>query len=695
MDITKKDSIKNNFYKSPVFMKIFFGSIAIIFLFSIIALGWYYRVRNTSKSAIKVNNTYIGTAKSCGDITKMLARDVQTKNIGVNAPLGMSIEAGEATTADTTGGSSDYSKTNVQVEGVDEADTVKNDGEYIYTVRQGNIDIVKAYPAEDAKLVKTIKVVESNNTDASPSSIMPEEYTGSDYGNVSQLFIAKNRLLAIGNKTVTKETSTNNSIIERFTKPYNPSTTYTFIKIWDTSNKTNPKLTRSVEYEGNYSAGRMIGDNVHLVLNTYPNYNVITPQTDALSLLPKYSDVQGSAKAVYKPTCGCADVEYFKNVNNIEDKTNNTFVSVVSLSIKDETKEINRRTIIGNSDIVYASSQNLYLASLEQPIYTNYTRNTVSKTQFHKFKLVGNNSEYLSSASIEGSALNQYSMDESNGFFRVAATKGSITDTVNKSTNNIYVFNGDMKQVGALEDLAPGEEIYSARFMGDRGYLVTFKKVDPFYVIDLKDPEKPAVLGYLKIPGYSDYLHPYDENHIIGIGKEAIDASTEAIESRNLDFAWYQGVKMAIFDVTDVTNPKEMFKTVIGDRGTDSPVLTDPKAFLFDKAKSLLSLPISLAELTPEQKASTGAEANTYGTDTFQGAYVYKVDLEKGFQFRDRITHKTTNENSKNNYSYDYAANSTISRILYIGDILYTISDSMIQGHKLSDISKVAEVKFN
>jgi uncharacterized secreted protein with C-terminal beta-propeller domain len=286
-------------------------------------------------------------------------------------------------------------------------------------------------------------------------------------------------------------------------------------------------------------------------------------------------------------------------------------------------------------------------------------------------------------------------MDEYKGNFRVAATKGSVTDTEIKSTNHIYVLDKDMKQIGSLDDLAPGEEIYSSRFVNDRVYLVTFKKVDPFFVIDLKDPTKPAVLGYLKIPGYSDYLHPYDENHIIGVGKEAIDASSGQTSSRNLDFAWYQGLKMAIFDVTDVKAPKEMHKVVIGDRGTESPVTEDPKAFLFNKDKNLLVLPVSLYELTDAQKKSTKTTTSTYGQFTYQGAYVYNVDLTKGFTLKGRVTHASGQQTARVDEYDDSAYATEVRRTLYIGDNLYTISDSKIMANTLSNLDKTAEVNLN
>ncbi len=200
-----------------------------------------------------------------------------------------------------------------------------------------------------------------------------------------------------------------------------------------------------------------------------------------------------------------------------------------------------------------------------------------------------------------------------------------------KSTNNVYVLDQNLDIYGRLENLAPGEQIYSARFMGNRCYLVTFKKVDPLFVIDLTDPGQPEVLGELKITGYSDYLHPYDENHVIGIGKEAVAAEEG-------DFAWYQGVKISLFDVSDVANPKEIAKYEIGDRGTDSPVLNDHKAFLFDRSKNLLVLPVSVAEIDPSQYPG-GMPSWAYGEVVWQGAYVFDISLERGLELRGKITH--------------------------------------------------------
>ena len=154
---------------------------------------------------------------------------------------------------------------------------------------------------------------------------------------------------------------------------------------------------------------------------------------------------------------------------------------------------------------------------------------------------------------VPGNTINQYAMDEYNGNLRMQQlwqnTGGSVVFGGQSSQiNNVYVLNQNLSIVGKLEGLAQGENLHSVRFMGDKGYLVTFIRTDPLFVIDLSQPANPKVLGELKIPGYSDYLHPYDETHLIGVGKEAVDA-----EGQN--FAWYQGLKLSLFDVSNVNNP--------------------------------------------------------------------------------------------------------------------------------------------
>ena len=219
--------------------------------------------------------------------------------------------------------------------------------------------------------------------------------------------------------------------------------------------------------------------------------------------------------------------------------------------------------------------------------------------------------------------------------------------------------------------------------------MVTFKHIDPLFVIDLSEPTNPEILGQLKIPGYSDYLHPYDETHLIGIGKE-VDASIDAELIHTEGAVYYtavQGVKIAIFDVSDVENPVEMYKEVIGDRGTESLATSDHKAFLFDKAQGLLVVPMTVAEL------KEGQEENEQGDYVFSGAYVYDISLEDGIDLRGRVTHYDDDEVYKKSGSY-FRGDASILRSLYIGDVLYTLSDARLQLNDLDSLDRLGMLSF-
>ena len=263
---------------------------------------------------------------------------------------------------------------------------------------------------------------------------------------------------------------------------------------------------------------------------------------------------------------------------------------------------------------------------------------------------------------MKGRLLNQFSMDEFDGKFRIATTSGESFGRGN-SSNNLYVLDEDLEVVGKVEGLASGERIYSTRFIGDRAYMVTFRQIDPLFVIDLSDAENPEVLGYLKVTGYSSYLHPYDENHLIGVGMEANEQGRA------------QGVKIALFDVSDVANPREIGKYEITDGiWSSSDVLYDHKAFLFDKEKELIAMPVSYSGQN----------------DYWQGAYVFKINLAEGISLKGKIAHEI--EGSAKGYGYggtDY-----VRRALFMDDVLYTISNSKIKASALGDLSEIEEVEL-
>jgi uncharacterized secreted protein with C-terminal beta-propeller domain len=351
---------------------------------------------------------------------------------------------------------------------------------------------------------------------------------------------------------------------------------------------------------------------------------------------------------------------------------------------------------------MYVSRNNIFLASIHYPYYpialrgdeTSSASSNQQTTIIHKISINTGNVTYVAQGEVPGRILNQFSMDEYNGFFRIATTVDYNWESETSSSNNIYVLDGSLKPVGKIENIAPGESIYAARFIGDRAFLVTFVQVDPLFTVDLSDPYNPRILGELKIPGYSEYLQPYDANHIIGIGKE-VDPTIDAEKVHTPGAIYYTailGLKIALFDVTDIQHPVEEAKVVIGDRGSDSPALYDHKAFLFDREKELLVIPVSLYEITQEVKdryVQSNGTTDLTGTFTFQGAYVYRLSLENGFELKGRITHQTAQDMQQTKDSWYWGSSNTdITRTLFIGDTLYTISGSMVKMNSLTDLGE-------
>lgn len=610
----------------------------------------------------------IAKFESCGAITAAFKENAQNFRGGIIYEMGgvMPIMS-SATGGAKDQGAASYSTTNVQVEGVDEADIVKNDGKYIYVVSGNKLIIADAYPAESAEILSSTELGEN---------ITPQE-----------MFIGEDSVLVFANNYVqqyTRQMEIGGDVIM-------PGFSTTIAQLWDVSDRENPILEKSAEFEGSYLTSRKIGSNAYFVINSNPYYYWLYEETvnDEITI-PKYRELGAeeldSGKEIeFEPVAKCGEIAYFEPIQA------SAFITIASMNIDDFDAEVKKQTIVGSGQNVYASLDALYLAEVNY----NYgfaipfigdvmPPENPEETIIHKFALKDGDASYSGFMEAPGHILNQFSMDEFNGYFRIATTKGEVWS--GNSTNNIYVFNSDLNMAGKLEELAPGEKIYSARFMGEKAYLVTFKKVDPLFVIDLSNPEKPEVLGKLKIPGYSDYLHPIDETHIIGLGKEALEADEG-------DFAWYQGIKIAIFDVSDVENPKEMYKTAIGDRGTDSYALHDHKAFLYDRGKNLLVIPILLAEIN-EAQYPEGVEKNTYGDYTFQGAYVYNLTLENGFELKGRITHLDADDESLQKSGYYYDSTNSIKRALYIDDALYTISDAKILANSLNDLSQISELKI-
>jgi inhibitor of cysteine peptidase len=527
--------------------------------------------------------------------------------------------------------SNSYSTTNIQVEGVDEADIVKTDGKYLYvatnnnfqSTSQNNVYILKAEP-QDPRVIA--KIALGNNT------------------YVAGLFLSQDssKLVVLGSQYQVyayDEAARSEGIM---TYPYYSSVN-TFLCVYDVSEKAIPVLARNLTLSGSYFNSRMIGNYVYAVVSqpTYVvNDDVILPQVyenaEASEIEPSriyYTDV-------VEPT-------YF------------TFTTFIGLNIMDDAQEPTNMTVmIGGTSNMYVSLSNIYVT---YPTWSEQGQ----YTSIYRVRVNGSELTFEAKGSVPGYVLNQYSMDEYNGHFRLVTTWQKTTQM-----NNVYVLNMNLSTVGKLEDLAKEERIYSARFMGDKCYLVTFRQIDPFFVLDMSDPANPKVAGELKIPGYSSYLHLYDENHVIGLGKED------------------NTVKLSLFDVSNVNAPTEIAKYIVEGDYTDSEALQEPKAFLFDKQKELLVIPISKTNYGVID--SRGAETFEQQAGFWQGAYVFKVTTS-GFTLRGGITHQNTTS-SEYYYGYDYSK--WVHRALYIDNTLYTVSNSIVKLNSLDTLALITEVNL-
>ena len=561
-------------------------------------------------------------------------------------------------------GSDEYFTTNIQVEGVDEPDTVKTDGKFLYVLTNQVIYIIKAYPAEQADILSKI-------------SFKDDVY-------INDFFINNDYLVVFGgsyNYPILYEKSIIDAgdSVETVDEDYSWDVTTSVIKIYDISNKLNPIVKKDIEIDGNYFDSRMIGNYVYVISTEY-TYNIYRTNNENTSFrIPEIKIDNDTTKIPYN------DI-YYVDTPEIVD----TMTHVISIDL--DTMLVDEKSfLIGVSHTMYVSKNNIYLVYTKydysiQPLIRNIYESGEETTIIHKININSGEINYQIDGKVPGHIINQFSMDEHNGYFRIATTIGHSWDENNPSSNNIYILDENLKRVSEIVNIASGEQIYSTRFTGEKAYIVTFKNVDPFFTVDLSDPKNPEILGYLKIPGYSTYLHPYDDNHIIGIGKDSI-------ESSDPNFAWYQGLKIALFDVTDFENPEEVDKVIIGDRGTDSSALYDHKAFLFDREKELLVIPVSLYEINEETKEKYDNEpVVSYGEFTYQGAYVYKLNLN-GFEYMGRITHMSEEEKQvSETWWYWYDSSSYIKRSLYISNILYTISDKMVKMNNLYDLSEVNSI---
>ncbi|MBT4277932.1 hypothetical protein HOD96_04265 [Candidatus Falkowbacteria bacterium] len=624
------------------------------------------------------------------------------------------------------GGSDDFSTTNIQVEGVDEADIIKTDGKYVYALTGNDLFIIDAYPASGAQILSKIKF------DSRPQDI----------------YLNDDRLVVYGR---------DNTIYERdFYKNFKRRSAYAFLKVFDITDKVNPKQVRDLNFEGNLVNSRMIGDYVYFITSERAYY--LADEMPVPRILES-GQVINEKKIM--------DVYYI----DIPHSSYN-FTHIAAINVKDNKKEINSEAyLLGYGQNMYVSQDNIYITytkhisefrlimevmreflfprlsvkdqeriaeieavdnsilsqdekmakigqiieryiyslsekeqdileeEMEQKMKEKYEdlSKELEKTVIHKIAINKGKIEYRRFGEVTGHVLNQFSMDENDGYFRIATTKSrtwsQFEDERMEPYNNLYVLDKNLKVVGKVEDLAKGERIYSVRFMQDRAYMVTFKQTDPLFVIDLKNPTKPKVLGELKIPGFSNYLHPYDKDTLIGLGKDTYENEFGRVTTK--------GLKLSLFDVSSMGDPKEIDTFMIGESGSSSYALNDHKAFLFSKDKNLLVIPATIRE--------EGKSWNDY----FRGALVFNIN-KKGFELKGKIRHlegddmnlilPQTPKIPEIGISLEedimisrvpYNKENFVKRSLYIDDVLYTFSDQFLMMNELDDLDEIKSLDFS
>ena len=600
-------------------------------------------------------------------------------------------------------GGADYSTTNVQVANVDEPDYLKNDSKYVYIVSRNTLSIIDAYPAESAKLILKIALdIES-------------QY-------IQNMFLNGDRLVIFYNG------QSNDEIIPQY--DFVPQRSYesvTHALIVDVSDKENPTIVKDYSIDGYFRDARMIGDYAYFVTNSnidyqYPRLPVImedsvrimTPEAfyfdnveqfsnfNTLTAIDIFGDTINSETFLmgYSGTFYVSEdnfyLTYQENMpfgfyeNSSRDRFFDVVVPLLPKDVQDQIKAIK------NDSSLNASTQWMKISELMQKSYNTMSKDAKEKlfdkikqalieydtkiqrdsqkTIIHKVSIDEDKIEYVAKGSVPGRLLNQFSMDQSGDRFRVATTtEYYIQHQGTVRSNSVYVLDESLNTVGSLDNIAPDESIFSSRFIGDRLYLVTFQQIDPFFVIDLST-DKPKILGELKIPGFSNYLHPYDEEHIIGIGRDTKEIDNGRVQQL--------GIKIALFNVKDVNNPKVTDDIVIGDSSTNSEALYDHKAFFFDKSRGVISIPVS-GDVKSLNESSGKMFAPEY--NRWSGFYVFDIDSSNGIDIKGTVTHSA--EDSR----YYGMGN---ARTFYIDDVLYTVSEQYLKMNQFDDLEDINSIKL-
>lgn len=553
------------------------------------------------------------------------------------------------------GADNEYGETNEQVKGVHEGDIIKNDGKYLYVVNASNTDWESYYNAFEENADKNrlpelkydcaISIVtpeaDGSMDKISKLNIAKPEDKSIYYMNISEIYVAGDRLIALVECQKYKDDAVSSADYGRYISPYyGERETVTMAVCYDITNRAEPVESWRVYQTGTYSSSRLTGNQLVMISNYSVSLNE-EEETLKENCIPKVSCDNAPMKRVD-----------FDCIHIMEEIYDTSYVVVSTLNI--ENKEtLKTSTVLGAGTNIYCTTETLYATSTQYKYNSGVAEifgTTSTDTHIYKFDIRNYDVKYVGRGSVKGHALNQFSIDEYNGFLRVATTTGNWGDEL---TNQVYVLAPDLTVAGEVSGIAPGETIKSVRFMGDTGYVVTFEQTDPLFVIDFSNPKKPEIKGALKIPGFSTYLHPVGEGLLLGVGVDGDENGQNG------------GMKVSLFDVSDPKNPKECDKiTMSGDNSPyvsvsmNSEAYNTHKALCWDEKNSTMYVPYHKSIVVKSN------DVHNYTDSTGILGVTVDKDAKKLLPGKDYVSGIGTSNN-------DYVE---ITRVTYINNLLFGLS---------------------
>ena len=416
--------------------------------------------------------------------------------------------------------STDYSQTNVREAGVDEGDVVKTDGKYLYILKSDSSVKIVDIQSSEMELVSTVTLDQLNES-------------------IEEIYLEDNQLILVtsGYNSSMEEQESDVYAVDRYT--------YAAVSVYDISDREHPQQTGRMTQEGTYRQSRKNGNYFYLLTQYSPS---IGESVDDSDVIPLVNEEKVTVNNIYLPS----------------DLDQPDYLVVSGTDLSDLQKPVSTKAIVSGASDFYMSTDSLYICC------QNWEHEK-SSTQILKFLCVDGEITASNMAELPGYLNDTFSLDEYDGYLRVLTTEDG-----NGESNNLFVLDEDMNTISTIRDIASGETIRSARFVGDMGYFVTFRQTDPLFCVDLSEPESPEILSELKISGFSSYLHMYGENRLLGIGYEADE-----------DTGSQTGVKLSMFDISDPENVTEENKYVIKD-AYYLPLDYNYKAITIDADKNLI-----------------------------------------------------------------------------------------------------------